>query len=131
MLLRQHSSPNWFSNSAARLSSCRLSKTSSNRALFIFDSILGEGPSQFPFMTEYRQYILLTPTLDSLWSRTFSPCSSAFSTLYQSFLFSIEFFLVLRWMRRRHISKPVVIFVDVVFLKKKKILEKIEVKNGK
>src|ERR1044071_4594189 len=118
MLLRQHSSPNWFSNSAARLSSCRLSKTSSNRALFIFDSILSEGPSQFPFMTEYRRYVLLAPTLDSLWSRTFSPRSSAFSTLYQSFLFSTEFFLVLRWMRWRRISKPVVIFIDVCFEKK-------------
>src|ERR1044071_7174703 len=118
MLLRQHSSPNWFSNSAARLSSCRLSRTSSNRALFIFDSILGEGPSQFPFMTEYRRYVLLAPTLDSLWSRTFSPRSKAFPTLYQSCLFSIEFFLVLRGMRRRRISKPVVIFVDVCVYKK-------------
>src|ERR1044072_7489391 len=129
MLLRQDSSPNWFSNSAARLSSCRFSKTSSNRALFIFDCILGEGPSQFPFMTEYRRYVLLAPTLDSLWSRTFSPRSKAFSTLYQSFLFSTEFFLVLRWMRRRRISKPVVIFVDVCL---KKFFEKEMInKNGK
>src|ERR1044072_8412874 len=117
MLLRQDSSPNWFSNSAARLSSCRLSKTSSNRGLFIFDSILGKGPSQFPFMTEYRRYVLLAPTLDSLWSRTFSSRSKVFPTLYQSFLFSIEFFLVLRWMRWRRISKPVVIFIDVCFEK--------------
>src|ERR1043165_3327711 len=126
MLLRQHSSPNWFSSSAAKLSSCRLSKTSSNRALFIFDSILSEGPSQFPFITEYRRYVLLAPTLDSLWSHTFSPCSSTFLILYQSFLFSTEFFFVLRWMRRRRIFKPVIIFVDIVL--KKKILEEIKVK---
>src|ERR1044072_8497038 len=78
-------------------------------------------------MTEYRRYVLFAPTLDSLWSRTFSPRNSAFPTLYQSFLFSIEFFLVLRWMRWKRISKPVVIFVDVVF--ENKIFEKREVKQ--